>query len=467
MTMRSINPSMRLLLLVLLSLGVFNAHAQEVAGDWVGQLDGGFKVRIHIDSANSKYTGYLTNPSGNRTDLDEVIFDGSHLRFAVTKLDLSYDANWDVQQRAWVGKLNFQQGYSLTLKRASAAELAPAVHKRPQEETIAAGPLPYKQQDAVWENAAAHNRLAGTLTTPQGAGPFPAVVLVSGTGHNTRDEDVWGHKVFAVIADALSRRGIAALRYDKRGVGGSTGDFDTATTEDFASDAEAAATWLRKQPGIDAKRVGILGHSEGGIIAPMVADTDKSTAFVVLIAGPALRGDALFILQSAMTAKVYGVPDDYISRRKIFDRKLYDAIIAAPSADSAHASAEAIVAEAVKEKIVDQNESENLAHDATTAWFRSFISYDPAPTLGRLNVPVLALYGSLDVQVPAKEDALLAIDALKNNPDATVVTLPGKNHLMQTAKTGGPNEYNDIEETMSPSALSLIADWITEHSRQK
>jgi pimeloyl-ACP methyl ester carboxylesterase len=399
--------------------------------------------------------------------LEEVVSDGTHLRFAVTKLGLSYEAAWDPQQRAWIGKLNFQQVYSLTLKRESAADLAPAVHKRPQEEAIAAGPLPYQQRDAIWENAAAHNKLAGTLTIPQGMGPFPAVVLVSGTGHNTRDEDVWGHKVFGVIADALSRKGIAVLRYDKRGVGGSTGDFDTATTEDFASDAEAAAIWLRKQPGIDAKRVGILGHSEGGIIAPMVAASDKGVAFVVMIAGPALRGDALFILQSAMTAKVYGAPDDYISRRKIFDRKLYDAIIAAPSDAAARASAKEIVAEGVKEKVVDQNESENLAHDGTTAWFRSFIAYDPAPTLGRLNVPVLAIYGSLDVQVPGKENALVAIDALKSNPEGMVVILPGKNHLMQTAKTGGPNEYNDIEETMSPSALGLIADWVTDHSRSK
>src|SRR5579862_1542350 len=199
--MRSICSSLQLLLLVLLSLLYQTARAEEAAGDWVGQLDGGFKVRIHIDSLNSRYTGYLTNPSGNRTDLEEVVSDGTHLRFAVTKLGLSYEAAWDPQQRAWIGKLNFQQVYSLTLKRESAADLAPTVHKRPQEEAIAAGPLPYQQQDAIWENAAAHNKLAGTLTIPQGMGPFPAVVLVSGTGHNTRDEDVWGHKVFGVIAD--------------------------------------------------------------------------------------------------------------------------------------------------------------------------------------------------------------------------------------------------------------------------
>ena len=156
------------------------------------------------------------------------------------------------------GNLTFQQVYPLILKQATAADMAPAVHNRPQEAAIAAGRLPYLQKDVVFENTNAHNRLAGALTMPQGTGPFPAVVLVSGTGHNTRDEEVWGHKVFVVLADALSRKGFAVLRYDKRGVAGSTGDFDTATTADFASDADAAITWLRSQPSIDANHVGIL-----------------------------------------------------------------------------------------------------------------------------------------------------------------------------------------------------------------
>jgi pimeloyl-ACP methyl ester carboxylesterase len=437
----------------------FLAGAQEAAGDWVGQLNGGFKVRIHIAKGNSGYNGYLTNPSGNQTDLDSVVCDGAHLRFAVTKLVLSYDGTWDAQQAAWIGNLTYQQVYPLILKRATAADLAPAVHNRPQEAAIAAGPLPYFQKDVVFENTKASNRLAGSLTMPQGAGPFPAVVLVSGTGHNTRDEIVWDHKVFVVLADALSRKGFAVLRYDKRGVGGSTGDFDTATTADFASDADAAIIWLRSQPSIDANHVGILGHSEGGIIAPMVAASDKNVAFVIMIAGPALRGDKLFTLQSAMTAKAYGAPDDYIARRRVFDQKLYDAILAAPSAVAARKVADGIVAEGVQQKLVDQNEAESLASGDTTVWYRSFLAYDPAPALTRLDVPVLAIYGSLDTQVPAIDNSLVAIAALKDNPRALVAVLPGKNHLLQTAKTGGPNEYNDIEETMSATALHLIADW--------
>lgn len=451
-------------LVSLLLTFTISASAEETAGDWIGQLNSGFKVRIHISRTNSGYTGYLTNPSGNQTDLDQVTSDGSRLHFAVTKLNLIYDAAWDAQKSAWTGTLTFQQAYALSLKRATSADLSPTVHRRPQEEQIAAGPLPYVQKNVEFENASAHNRLSGTLSMPQGSGPFPAVVLVSGTGHNTRDEDVWGHKVFVVLADVLSRRGLAVLRYDKRGVGGSTGNFDTATTEDFASDADAAVRWLGTQPNIDARRVGILGHSEGGIIAPMVAASDKNVAFVVMIAGPALRGDKLFVLQSAMTAKAYGAPEDYIARRTIFDQKLYDAIIAAPSGSAAQKSAERMVAGGVTEKLVDQNEAETLTRDSTSPWERYFLAYDPGPTLSRLKLPILAIYGSLDVQVPAKENMLAASAALKNNPNAIVLVLPGKNHLMQDATTGAPNEYNDIEETMSPTALNMIADWVSRYT---
>ncbi len=234
------------------------------------------------------------------------------MRFAVTKLDLTYVGAWNAQERAWTGPLHFQQDYALSLKPATPADLGPAVHRRPQEDKIAAGPLPYDQRGVEFENTSAHNCLAGTLTLPKGGGRFPAVVPVSGTGRNTRDEDVSGHKVFLVLADALTRKGFAVLRYDKRGGGGSTGNFDAATTTDFASDANAAVRWLCAQSMIDSRRMGILGHSEGGIIAPMVAVSDKQVAFVVMIAGPALRGDKLFVLQSAMTSRAYGAPQDYI-----------------------------------------------------------------------------------------------------------------------------------------------------------
>jgi pimeloyl-ACP methyl ester carboxylesterase len=423
-------------------------------------MPGGFRVRIHFEKAGAGFSGKLINPSDNETALDQVTSDGTHLHFAVHKLSLSYDGVWNDREKVWKGSLLFQRLYPLDLRRATAEEMGAVIHRRPQEEAIRAGPARYLQRDVRFANPSAHIELAGTLSMPKGDGEFPAVVLISGTGRNTRDEDVWGHEVFVVLADALNRAGFAVLRYDKRGVGGSSGSFDAATTADFASDAEAAVLWLRTQPRIDAKRVGVLGHSEGGIIAPAVAAADKGVAFVVMIAGPCIRGDRLFVLQSALTAKAYGAPDDYIAKRKQFDRELYRAILAAPSASAALDRARALVARGVADKIVDANEAESLARNATTPWERYFLAYDPAPALARLTVPVLVLNGSLDVQVPAKEDLEAAREALRGNPNATVMELPGMNHLLQDARTGAPSEYNDIEETMSPRALAIITNWL-------
>jgi len=453
--------------LVVLSMLVITAPAlaQEVAGDWTGQLNAGFTVRVRLEKNATGYSGHLTNPSGNETEFDQVTSDGKHLHFAVNKLNLSYDSVWDEKQQAWIGNLTFQQVYPLMLKRVASTDFVPVQHKRPQEAAIAAEPRPYREQNIRFDNPAGHNELAGTFSLPNGKGPFPAIVLISGTGHNTRDEDVWGHKIFLILADAFNRRGIAVLRYDKRGVGASTGDYDAATTVDFTSDAEAAVTWLKTQQEINPLHVGVLGHSEGGIIAPAVAAEDKSVAFVVMIAGPTIRGDRLFVLQSAMTAKTYGAPDDYIARRKLFDQKLYDAIIAAPSDAIALDRARGIVAQGVADKVIDSNEAETLPQDDARPWERYFLAYDPAPTLASLRIPVLALNGSLDVQVPAREDIAAAREALKNNPKAAVIELPGMNHLLQDAKTGSPNEYNDIEETMSPTALKIICDWVSLRTR--
>jgi uncharacterized protein len=452
----------KIIVLILFVCGITSsAFAQSLPGDWIGQMNGGFKVRIHFERTDSGFSGKLINPSGNETVLDQIASDGTHLHFAVNKLNLSYDGVWHDQERVWKGNLTFQQVYPLTLRRATAEDMGPVVHNRPQEDAINAGAAPYMQREIHFANITAHNQIAGTLSLPTGDGPFPAVVLISGTGHNTRDEDVWGHKVFLVLADTLTRNGFAVLRYDKRGVGGSSGNYDAATTVDFTSDAEAAVAWLKTQSHIDARHIGVLGHSEGGIIAPAVATSDKGVAFVVMIAGPCIRGDRLFVLQSAMTAKTYGAPDDYIAKRKVFDEELYSAIISAPSESAALDRAKALVAQGVADNIVDAKEAETLAKDDTTPWERYFLAYDPAPTLTRLTVPVLVLNGSLDVQVPAKENLAAARDALRNNSNATVIELPGMNHLLQDAKTGAPSEYDEIEETMSPAALKIITDWLS------
>jgi pimeloyl-ACP methyl ester carboxylesterase len=440
--------------------------AEEPAGDWIGHLPSGFKVRLHVTKTADRYAGALINASGAATPFDQLASDGARLHFGVSKLGLGYDGVWDEEHKVWRGDLTFQGRYPLSLQRASPESLAPKVRKRPQEDAIAAGPRPYVEQDVTFENLAAKINLAGTLSLPEGQGPFPAVVLVSGTGRNTREEDVAGHKVFTVLADALNRKGVAVLRYDKRGVGASSGGFQGATTADFATDASAAVDFLRTRPGIDPARVGLLGHSEGGVIAPLVGATNGAVAFVVMMAAPAIRGDKLFIAQSVATARLYGAPETYIVKRRAFDQTLYDAIIAAQSPEAAQMRARALIARGVEEKIVDANEADTLLTDTTSAWERYFLAHDPGPTLRNLTVPVLAVYGALDAQVPASENAPAAREALKGDKDATIVELPGLNHLLQQAQTGSPQEYGEIDETVSPRGLQVIVDWVsTDHRR--
>lgn len=423
----------------------------------------GFTVRVHVDKGAEGYAATLTNPSGSVTKLEAVKSDGAVLSFRVASLDLAYDGAWNEGRQAWTGTLKFQGEHALEFRRATAADLAPASRRRPQEEAIAAGARPYAEEEVAFDSAAPGVRLAGALTAPTGQGPFPAVVLISGTGPNDRDEDVEGHKVLLVVADALTRAGFAVLRYDKRGVGGSTGVYPTATTADFAADAAGAFRFLRSQPRVDAARVGLLGHSEGGVIAPMAAAEDQSVAFVILVAAPGVRGDRLFATQAAATSKVYGVPEDYIARRRTFDEALYAAILSASSPEEAQARVRALAAQGVEQKIVDADEARALPSGKAGPWARYFLAHDPAPALRRLTMPVLALGGALDLQVPADENLAAMREALKGNTRARVLKLDGLNHLLQTARTGGPNEYGEIEETMAPSALKIITDWAVAH----
>lgn len=442
------------------------AGAEEAAGNWTGRLPSGFKVRLRVDKAATGYTGVLINPSNMETTLESVASDGTQLSFAVEKLGLRYDGVWDETGKGWRGDLVFQGSHPLLLQRAVPESTPPRVRKRPQEDAIASGPRPYVEREVVFRNGATGIDLAGALSLPESPGPFPAVVLVSGTGPNTRDEEVDGHKVFTVLADALVRRGLAVLRYDKRGVGGSGGVYRDATTADFATDATAAVRFLKARPDIDPLRVGVLGHSEGGVIAPLVAAADTEVAFIVMMAAPAIRGDKLFVAQSVKVAKLYGAPEAYVAGRQAFDRELYAAVLAAPTAEAARVGAKAIVARGVESKLVDPGEADGLAKSIASPWQRYFLGHDPAAVLRGLKSPVLAVYGGLDAQVPAADNASVAREALRGVRDASVVELPGLNHLLQRAETGSPQEYAEIDETISPRALELMASWIVDRIRK-
>lgn len=321
--------------------------------------------------------------------------------------------------------------------------------------------------------------LAGTLLTPEAHGPWPAVVLVTGSGAQDRDETVFGHKPFRVLSEALAARGIAVLRYDDRGVGASTGDFASATLHDFADDARAAAAWLRMQPGIDPARLGLLGHSEGGLVAPLaVGGAGGAIRFVVLVASPGLRGLDTFLVQDAAIARAGGTPAASIERLAQRKRALF-AILAGDTDPATHATRLRAAMRAMPmtdderaqlqaagldiESLIAQQVA-LLDNDAT----RAFVRHDPAPGLRALPVPALALFAGNDLQVPL--DAQMpplraALQARTGCRAHEVVVLPGLNHLFQASTTGIPGEYATLGTPFVPAATTVIADWILSDPR--
>jgi hypothetical protein len=360
----------------------------------------------------------------------------------------------------------WSQGSPLPLAMGRGTAPVVVAKVRPQDPKP---PFPYRSQD-VTVSSVAGVTLAGTVLIPNGAGPFPAVVFVTGSGPQDRDETLLGHHPFLVIADYLARHGIASLRYDDRGVAHSTGSFATSTSADFADDAEAAVRFLRGVPGIARDRVGIIGHSEGGLIGPLVAARSRDVAFVVMMAGPGIPGDSVILLQERLIGLAGGTPAGRVDAMVAANRRLIRALNTAPDSAAAVANLQA----ARSELLVDVPDAQRSAVGAQIdqgikeleqPWMRYFLRYDPRPTLRNVHVPVLALGGTLDLQVPPEED-LTAIDAaLKEggNRDYRVVRMPGLNHLFQTATTGAPSEYEKIDETVSPSALELMATWINQH----
>ncbi|MBK7860007.1 MAG: alpha/beta fold hydrolase [Archangiaceae bacterium] len=316
----------------------------------------------------------------------------------------------------------------------------------------------FREVPASFENGPVH--LAGTLTLPDPAVSLPAVaVLVTGSGPQDRNEEIFGFKLFEELAHTLARAGIATLRYDDRGVGASTGDFFAATTWDFSTDAEAAIAFLRTRPEVDRARIGIIGHSEGGLVGPMVAARDPKVAFVVLLAGPGQSSDALLIAQTRLVAEREGKPQADIDREVAASRKVMALLKAGKDLSSMEAELGALCPEPCKAR------GEFIKRErwqSESPWFRFFATYDPAPTLAKVRCPVLALGGSLDVQVPSDLNLPLIKKALAqaHNPRVSIQEIAGMNHVLQAAKTGAVSEYAKLPKRLEPSVAPRIIGWV-------
>ena len=328
---------------------------------------------------------------------------------------------------------------------------------RPQTPTP---PFPYDREDMTLQSADGVT-LAGTLTRPTGDGPHPAVVLVSGSGPHTRDSEVMGHKLFRVVADHLARQGIAAFRYDERGVGASDGVFSRATYDDFAADVHAAVQMLAARD--DIASVGVYGHSEGGLIAPMVAARSEAVDFLVLLAPPGVPGREIIPEQTAQIVAAQGAPSMAVDSVRAQQTRVMDALYTA--ADSAAATARV---RRILERIGLPSARINAQlRVMMSGWYRSFVQSAPAEVLRQVEVPVLALFAEKDLQILPEQNRAPLEAALNDSdsPSVTVETLSGMNHLFQPADTGVPSEYRQIETTMAPAVLERITAWIQSHNK--
>ena len=366
-----------------------------------------------------------------------------------------------------------QAGIKGTFKVARQTAKPEAVAKEPE----VSAPLPYRAEEVTL--ASGNVTLSGTLTVPPGQGPFPAVIMITGSGTQNRDEEIFGFKLFRVIADHLTRHGIAVLRCDDRALG-AQGGFGLDTSADFASDVVAQGAFLRGRPEIDPQRVGLFGHSEGGIIAPL-ANQKSPFAFMVLMAGTAVKGEDVLLEQIGLIARADGAGEAEIAELLSQQKRVYTLMgtpegekeIAKLIADQARRGLEKMPPEQRK-AVTDpeayvQNVANAQAMTFNSPWFRYFLAYDPAPALTAVKCPVLALFGGKDTQVAVRQNLPVMEQAFKKggNRDATIKILPEANHLFQKAGTGSPSEYATLEKAFVPGFLDTISSWILEKIQGK
>ena len=394
------------------------------------------------------------------------------MKFSAAKFGFSYEGNLNEKGDEIGG--TFSQGAAklpLNFKRALNAEVAPKRPQTPQK------PFPYKSEEVIYTNAKDKVKLAGTLTLPNGEGKFPAVILITGSGLQDRDETILGHKPFLVIADYLTRKGIAVLRVDDRGIGGSDLGSRSATTENFVGDVLTGVEFLKNRKEINPKQIGLIGHSEGGVIAPAAAVRSKDVAFIVMLAGTGLPGDEVIVSQIAAILKANGASSEDISETVELQKSIFSIIKTEPDNKLVEQKIGEML-EKYKSKLNEEEQKdfaqvEKKVKDQTpgllSAWYRYFLVYDPRPTLVKVKIPVLALNGENDTQVLSKENLEAISNALKKggNKDFTIKSFPKLNHLFQTSETGLVKEYGEIEETISPQVLEIVSDWILKRTMTK
>lgn len=443
------------------------SYSQDITGDWYGNLSAmgseiGFVFQISKNGDTFSGTMSVPQQNANGIPLSSVTLSENTLTIKFDPAGLTYSGK--VNNRQIDGTFS-QNGMTfpmvLTREKPEAKKI-----NRPQEPKA---PFPYESEEVTFENSAEKITLAGTFTYPKTKN-FPTVILISGSGQQDRNAEIFGHKPFLVIADYLTRNGIGVLRLDDRGVGKSGGDPSTSTSLNFASDTEAAFQFLKKNPIVNAKKIGLIGHSEGGMIAPIVAAKNPSFQFIVLLAAPGIPCDELLLEQSYLIGKSSGMNETELMETKKINQQIYTAVKSEKSNEAVLAELESIFFEMYKNdtafNTLEEKDKKTVVQQQIspllTPWYRYFIRYRPEVNLEKITCPVLVLNGEKDLQVPPQAN----VEGIKNslikakNKSVTTKIYPNLNHLFQECKTGSVEEYGTIEQTFSPQVLQDVKDWI-------
>lgn len=456
-------------LILLVSIFSLTAFAQDITGQWNGALKvQGTQLRLvfNVSKTDNAISSTMDSPDQGAKGIPTTTtsFENSILKITIASAKIEYEGTLG-QDNVIVG--TFKQGGQSFPMNLSKEKIEKEKLVRPQEPTK---PYSYYSEDIIFENKTAGISLAGTLTLPKKEGVYPVVILISGSGPQNRDEELLGHKPFLVLSDYLTKNGIAVLRYDDRGIAISKGDFKTATSADFATDVESAITYLKTRREINKKKIGLIGHSEGGLIAPMVANKSKDVAFVVLLAGTGIQGDKILLLQQKLIGKASGTSDEDLLKSELTNKKVFDIVNKSTNLEQLNTDLTKYIKQELKENPTAEKPAEMSDDDfvnlqvkqIANPWMQYFIKYNPASALEKVKCPVLALNGEKDLQVPPKENLVAIKNALTKGGNKKITTkeLPNLNHLFQECKTGSPDEYATIEQTFSPTALTEILKWI-------
>jgi len=459
----------KILFISLLMISTSLVFGQDITGDWNGALKiQSMQLRLvfHITKNDAGYSATMDSPDQGAKDIpmSKAQYENGKLTIEMSAAQIEYTGMLD-STGIVVG--NFKQAgqtfpMNLTRQAIEKVEL-----KRPQEPVK---PYPYYSEEVTFQNTKANITLAGTLTLPSKTGNYPVVVLITGSGPQNRDEELMGHKPFLVLSDYLTRHGIGVLRYDDRGTNASKGDFTKATSFDFATDVQSAVNYLRTRKDIDKKHIGLIGHSEGGIIAPIVAVQDKDISFIVLMAGTGVSGGDILLLQQGLIGRASGMKEEDLKITNELNAHIYKMIDEIQNTDTLKLKITDYLLAKSKE-LPDLNLPKGstvndfidiVIKQTLNPWMLAFIRYNPAPMLEKVKCPVLAINGDKDMQVPSNVNIPAIEKALKKggNKKSTCMEMPGLNHLFQECKTGLPKEYVEIEQTIAPTALETMTTWI-------